>query len=96
MTKRITSFLLAIFIILTLFSGISSANSTEDDMKARTVRSYPGTTVTIMKGDILVTNNTISSGLTGHAGIVINDSGDVASIAGYWLSSGNSIDWCLV
>ncbi|WP_152559168.1 hypothetical protein [Tumebacillus flagellatus] len=43
---------------------------------------YPGTSITAKPGDILVTNSTSSSGLTGHAGIVVDYSGNVVSIAG--------------
>lgn len=43
---------------------------------------YPGTSVKIIPGDMLVTNSTISSGLTGHAGIVVDCQGYVASIKG--------------
>ncbi|WP_094700709.1 YiiX/YebB-like N1pC/P60 family cysteine hydrolase [Brevibacillus laterosporus] len=43
---------------------------------------YPGTNIAVRIGDVLVTNNTSSAGLTGHAGIV-NDNYEVTSIAGY-------------
>jgi uncharacterized protein YycO len=39
--------------------------------------------LTVEGGDVLVTNNTSSSGLTGHAGIVTDANGNIASIAGY-------------
>jgi uncharacterized protein YycO len=39
--------------------------------------------ISIEGGDVLVTNNTSSSGLTGHAGIVTDATGTIASIAGY-------------
>lgn len=43
---------------------------------------YPGTGVAIKAGDILVTNNTKPSGLTGHAAIVINTA-EVVEIQGF-------------
>ena len=44
---------------------------------------YPGSSVTVRPGDIMVSNSTSSSGFTGHAGIVVDYSGSVVSIAGY-------------
>ncbi|OME98402.1 hypothetical protein BK124_14385 [Paenibacillus amylolyticus] len=38
---------------------------------------YPGTSTPIRVGDVLVTNNTSSKGLTGHAGIVTDAGGSV-------------------
>lgn len=34
---------------------------------------YPGTGVIVRAGDVLITNDTTSSGLTGHAGIVTDE-----------------------
>lgn len=43
---------------------------------------YPGSGLYVRAGDILVTNNTILNGFTGHAAIVIGES-HVAEIRGY-------------
>ncbi|XOS94188.1 hypothetical protein ACLMAB_13155 [Brevibacillus laterosporus] len=42
---------------------------------------YPNSRVEIKPGDILITNNTISKGLTGHAAIVV-DTKNVVEILG--------------
>lgn len=39
--------------------------------------------IAIQGGDVLITSNTSSAGLTGHAGIVTDASGRIASISGY-------------
>ncbi|HEU4964011.1 MAG TPA: YiiX/YebB-like N1pC/P60 family cysteine hydrolase [Bacilli bacterium] len=44
---------------------------------------YPGSSVSVRPGDILVTDSVSSNGFTGHAGIVVDYSGNVVSIAGY-------------
>ncbi|WP_100487068.1 hypothetical protein [Sporolactobacillus pectinivorans] len=43
---------------------------------------YPRTNIPCKPGDILITNQTSSSGLTGHSAIVLDIQGDVAEIKG--------------
>ncbi|MDR6781438.1 MULTISPECIES: YiiX/YebB-like N1pC/P60 family cysteine hydrolase [Paenibacillus] len=71
MFKKLSSML-----VLSLFMVLSFAGSSFAAV-------YPNSNITIKSGDVLVTNNTSSAGLTGHAGIVVNSSGDVATIRGY-------------
>lgn len=69
--KRLSSML-----VLSLFMVLSFAGSSFAAV-------YPHSNITIKTGDVLVTNNTSSNGFTGHAGIVVNNAGYVATIRGY-------------
>ncbi|WP_322906793.1 hypothetical protein [Paenibacillus campi] len=69
-------------LISTVSQGVYSSGPSIG-IDAITTEYYPGTSVAIRAGDVLVSNNTSSNGLTGHAGIVVNDQGSVATINGY-------------
>lgn len=85
------SFLLLLF---TMFQtgAVSYASSVSTDTYTNnqtfsvqalaTTATYPNG-LAVRSGDVLVTNNTSSSGLTGHAGIITGSAGNIASIAGY-------------
>ncbi|QQE81619.1 hypothetical protein [Alicyclobacillus sp. SO9] len=60
---------------------VNSKNSTLAILP-NTAVAGPGGGVTPVAGDILVTNDTSSAGLTGHAGIVVDSQGDVETING--------------
>lgn len=75
---RILFFFVMIFTLCTSVSFAAEVTPMADDPDVI----YPGTTTKAKPGDMLVTNQTSSAGLTGHAGIV-TDSYTVVHIGGY-------------
>ncbi|MED1788094.1 YiiX/YebB-like N1pC/P60 family cysteine hydrolase [Brevibacillus laterosporus] len=74
--KRLLMSLMSVSLIFTGALGVSASeierqkiNKPEDVPVEAT---YPNSRVEIKPGDILITNNTISKGLTGHAAIVVD------------------------
>lgn len=83
--KRLLMSLMSVSLIFTGALGVSASeierqkiNKPEDVPVEAT---YPNSRVEIKPGDILITNNTSSKGLTGHAAIVI-DTENVVEILG--------------
>ncbi|WP_242066096.1 YiiX/YebB-like N1pC/P60 family cysteine hydrolase [Brevibacillus laterosporus] len=83
--KRLLMFLMSVSLIFTGALGVSASetegqkiNKPEDVPVEAT---YPNSRVEIKPGDILITSNTISKGLTGHAAIVV-DTENVVEILG--------------
>lgn len=66
-----------------VFSDVYDNSSASITTNAVSALYYRGTSIPIKMGDVLVSNSTSSNGLTGHAGIVVNASGDVLTINGY-------------
>ncbi|MDQ1235546.1 uncharacterized protein YycO [Paenibacillus sp. SORGH_AS306] len=75
--------------------NVYSNNSFEIAANAVSTLTYRGTSLAVRPGDVLVTNSTSSNGLTGHAGIVVNDQGTVVTINGYNndLAAENMTQW---
>ncbi|OKP99644.1 hypothetical protein [Paenibacillus sp. P46E] len=61
----------------------ASAKAREAEAATAAARGTYPNGLSIEGGDVLITNNTSSAGLTGHAGIVTDATGNIASIAGY-------------
>lgn len=83
--KRLLMSLMSVSLIFTGALGVSASeierqkiNKPEDVPVEAT---YPNSRVEIKPGDILITNNTISKGLTGHAAIVV-DTENIVEIRG--------------
>lgn len=79
--SKISRILLLFVMVFTLCTSISFASEATPMVNDPGV-TYPGTTTTVKPGDMLVTNQTSSAGLTGHAGIV-TDNYTVVHIGGY-------------
>ncbi|MBT2284125.1 hypothetical protein J7E78_11305 [Paenibacillus polymyxa] len=83
-----TMILLLVFAMSLFTVGAANAKSLIDDssavIQAIPNEYYPGTSTVIRPGDVIITNNTSSNGLTGHAGIVIDPGGTIVTIPGYF------------
>ncbi|KPC98935.1 hypothetical protein LR69_02907 [Geobacillus sp. BCO2] len=81
--KKLKSILL-IFCFVSFTFSFSNLTFAEINITPQAIppEYYPGSLVVIKPGDVLITNNTSSYGVTGHAGIVIDAYGTVVSIRG--------------